>query len=183
MTRKDISSRYFKWLCGIVCDERYLKECSYNKLFALLHSIDFEVLIGMDQNRAEYGIDLRYRFGDECGFIQPMIASFLDIVPCSVFEMMVALSIDCENILGDLEKNNGPSKWFWMMINNLGLSGMDDENFNEKEAKQIIFRFLNRDYLSNGKGGLFVIDNCKYDLRRVEIWKQMCLYLDTILNI
>ncbi len=91
MTREDLSSRYFEWLCGIVFDGRYLKGRSYSKLFELLHSVDFEVVIGMDQNRAEDGIDLRYRFGDEQGYIQPMIASLIDNVPCSVLEMMVAL--------------------------------------------------------------------------------------------
>ena len=183
MTREDLSSRYFEWLCGIVFDGRYLEEDSYSKLLLLLHSIDFEVVIGMDQNRAEDGIDLRYRFGDESGYIQPMIASLLDIVPCSVLEMMVALSFQCENIMDDPEKGNRLSKWFWTMIENLGLESMDDNNFDEKFAKYVIFRFLSRDYSNNGKGGLFVIDNCKYDLNEVEIWQQMCWYLDAILNI
>lgn len=183
MTKEDLSSRYFKWICGIVFDQQYLGECSYSKLFALLHSIDFEVLIGMDQNRAEYGIDLRYRFGDECGYIQPMIASLIDIVPCSVLEMMIALSFQCENIMDDPEKGNQISKWFWIMIDNLGLKSMDDNNFDEEFARQVIFKFLNRDYSSNGEGGLFVINDTKYDLREVEIWYQMCWYLDSTLNI
>ena len=106
MTREDLSSRYFEWLCGIVFDGRYLKGRSYSKLFELLHSVDFEVVIGMDQNRAEDGIDLRYRFGDEQGYIQPMIASLIDNVPCSVLEMMVALSFQCENTMSDPEEGN-----------------------------------------------------------------------------
>lgn len=183
MTREDLSSRYFEWLCGIVFDRRYLEGRSYSKLFELLHSVDFEVLIGMDQNRAEDGIDLRYRFGDEKGYIQAMIASLIDIVPCSVLEMMVALSFQCENIMDDPEKGNRLSKWFWIMIDNLGLGSMDDNNFDDEFARFVIFRFLNREYSSNGEGGLFVINDCKYDLRDVEIWHQMCWYLDATLNI
>lgn len=183
MTREDLSSRYFEWLCGIVFDRRYLDGRSYSKLLFLLHSVDFEVIIGMDQNRAEDGIDLRYRFGDECGYIQPMIASLLDIVPCSVLEMMIALSFQCENTMSDPEEGNRLSKWFWTMIDNLGLGSMDDNNFDEGFARFVIFRFLNREYSSNGEGGLFVINNCKYDLREVEIWCQMCWYLDATLNI
>ena len=183
MTREDLSSRYFEWLCGIVFDRRYLGERSYSKLLFLLHSVDFEVVIGMDQNRAEDGIDLRYRFGDECGYIQPMIASLLDVVPCSVLEMTVALSFQCENIMNDPEKGNRLSKWFWMMIDSLGLASMDDSNFDEGFARFVIFRFLTREYSSNGEGGLFVINNCECDLRRVEIWHQMCWYLDATLNI
>ena len=69
------------------------------------------------------------------------------------------------------------------MIDNLGLESMDDNNYNDEFARFVIFRFLNREYSSNGEGGLFVINNCKYDLREVEIWYQMCWYLDTTLNI
>ncbi|WP_301887980.1 hypothetical protein [Bacteroides caecimuris] len=183
MTREDLSSRYFEWLCGIMFDGRYLKGRSYSKLFELLHSVDFEVVIGMDQNRAEDGIDLRYRFGDEQGYIQPMIASLIDNVPCSVLEMMVALSFQCENTMSDPEEGNRLSKWFWTMIDNLGLGSMDDNNYDDEFARFVIFRFLNREYSSNGEGGLFVINNCKYDLREVEIWYQMCWYLDATLNI
>ena len=183
MTREDLSSRYFEWLCGIVYDERYLGCHSYSKLLFLLHSIDFEVIIGLDQNRAEDGIDLRYRFGDESGYIQPMIASLLDVVPCSVLEMMIGVSFQCENIMDDPEKGSRLSKWFWAMIENLGLESMSDDNFDEEFAKFVIFRFLSREYSSNGEGGLFVVNDSRYDLRKVEIWNQMCLYLDAILNI
>ena len=85
--------------------------------------------------------------------------------------------------MDDPEKDNGLSKWFWTMVDNLGLGSMDDANFDEEYSRFVIFRFLNREYSSNGEGGLFVINNCKYDLREVEIWQQMCWYLDTILNI
>lgn len=127
MTREDLSSRYFEWLCGIVFDGRYLKGRSYSKLFELLHSVDFEVVIGMDQNRAEDGIDLRYRFGDEQGYIQPMIASLIDNVPCSVLEMMVALSFQCENTMSDPEEGNRLSKWFWTMIDNSAFAASTSE--------------------------------------------------------
>ena len=164
MTREDLSNRYFEWLCR-------------------LHTIDFEIVINMDQNRAEDGIDLRYRFGNDEGYIQPMIASFLDIVPCSILEMMVALSIQCENIMSDPEKGNRLGKWFWSMIDSLGLGILDDDHFDEGYARYVIGKFLNRDYSRDGEGGLFTIKNCEYDLRKVEIWHQMCLYLDTTLNI
>lgn len=184
MTREDLTNRYFEWLCGLANDQEHSNRYSYLDLFELLHNIDFHVVIGMDENRAEDGIDLRYRFGEECGYHQAMIASYLDICPCSVFEMMVALALRCEeNIMDDPVKGNRISKWFWIMLTNLGLESMDDGNYDELYCREVIRRFLNRDYSRNGKGGLFVIENCEYDLRHVEIWHQMCWYLDSILDI
>ena len=38
-----------------------------------------------------------------------------------------------------------------------------------------------REYAPDGRGGLFTIRNCEEDLRKVEIWYQLCWYLDTII--
>ena len=94
--------------------------------------------------------------------------------------MMVALAIRCEeNIMDDPSYGNRTGQWFWGMIVNLGLGFMTDSRFDEKFVDDVIFRFLNREYEPDGKGGLFTVRNCKYDLRTVEIWYQMCWYLDT----
>ena len=68
------------------------------------------------------------------------------------------------------------------MINNLGLGDMIDSRFDEFYVEETIDIFLNREYQSNGKGGLFTIKNCDYDLREVEIWYQLCWYLDSIMG-
>ena len=39
---------------------------------------------------------------------------------------------------------------------------------------------LNRDYGRDGKGGLFTIEHCRYDMRDIEIWYQANWYLDNI---
>ena len=41
---------------------------------------------------------------------------------------------------------------------------------------------MNREYDSDGKGGLFTVKQSKYDMRTVEIWWQMNWYLDSILE-
>ena len=51
---------------------------------------------------------------------------------------------------------------------------------NEKEVYDIIDRFLDREFDPDGKGSLFWIPNCRFDLRDTEIWIQMLWYLDTI---
>ena len=71
-------------------------------------------------------------------------------------------------------------QWFWRMIANLGLNGMTDRRFDLGAAEIIIDRFLNRDFEPDGHGSLFVIRNCRYDLRDVETWTSMLWYLDSI---
>ena len=66
------------------------------------------------------------------------------------------------------------------MLSNLELDDMDDNNLDPDRAEMIIQRLLNRDYLRDGTGGLFRIENCKYDLRDVDIWYQANWYLNSI---
>ena len=53
-------------------------------------------------------------------------------------------------------------------------------NIREVYAIDVIRRFLNRDYERDGKGGLFTIEHCRYDMRDIEIWYQANWYLDNI---
>ena len=69
-------------------------------------------------------------------------------------------------------------QWFWSMIKTMGLYSMTDDRFSIDYVSQVVDRFLNREYAPNGEGGLFKINNCEYDLRDVEIWYQLCWYLD-----
>jgi len=182
VTRNELNSEYFNWMCQLVCDERrYSRRLSYRKLLYFLHSVDFNYTIDMDGNREEDGIDLRYRFGYENSYESSMIAAFLDNQPCSVLEMMIALAIRCEeHIMDDPDVGNRTGQWFWNMIMNLGLGSMTDDQFDKRYAEQVIERFLNREYEQDGEGGLFTVKHCKHDLRTVEIWYQMCWYLDEI---
>lgn len=182
MTRNELNSEYFNWMCQLVCDERrYSRRLSYRKLLSFLNSVDFNYTIDMDGNREEDGIDLRYRFGYENSYESSMITAFLDDQPCSVLEMMIALAIRCEeHIMDDPDVGDRTGQWFWNMIVNLGLGSMTDDKFDECYVERVIDRFLNREYERDGEGGLFTVKHCKHDLRTVEIWYQMCWYLDEI---
>ena len=179
MNDLDLNTEYFEWMCGLVCNNRYTKTVSYRMLLTCLHNTDFTYTIPRDENRAEDGLDLRYRFAYE-----NHIENAEDHIygPCSVLEMMIALAIRCEeNIMDDPSYGNRTGQWFWGMIVNLGLGSMTDDRFDEQFVDDVIFKLLNREYEPNGKGGLFTVRNCKYDLRTVEIWYQMCWYLDTFI--
>ena len=182
MMKNELNKEYFEWMYQLVYNEKYPKSLSYRKLLTHLHDMEFTYIIEMDGNRAEDGIDLRYRFGYERQYDSPMIATYLDDRPCSVLEMLTALAIRCEeHIMDDPDIGNRTGQWFWNMISNLGLSYLNDARFDSGYLNRVIARFLNREYKRNGEGGLFTVKNCKHDLRTVEIWYQMCWYLDDIL--
>lgn len=175
----DIKNEYFEWLYDIVCGSVCNDKISYRRLMMELHSIEFRFIIPRDENRANDGIDLRYRFSlfkDD----REDISRYID-GPCSVFEMMVALALRCEEtIMDDPRYGNRTAQWFWGMINNLGLGSMIDGQFDKDYVHEVVDMFLDRKYAPNGKGGLFTIENCG-DLRNVEIWYQLNWYLDNIL--
>lgn len=173
-----INDEYFEWLCELIDNKRFSRHTSYRKLLMHLHNIEFTWFIPRDDNRADDGIKLRRRFGlvrDDT-----TLANYIG-GPCSVLEMMVALAIRCEEtIMDDTLMGDRTGQWFWGMINNLGLGAMTDSKFKIEFIDDVIARFLNREYEPDGKGGLFTVRYCDYDLRTVEIWCQLSWYLGSI---
>lgn len=176
MTKDELVSRYLKWIYQLVVDDRYTG--SYHKIFGRLYNTEFTYTIPMDGNRAEDGIDLRYRFGREKHYSNAAIAEFLDDRPCSVLEMMIALAVRCEeHIMDDPDIGDRTGQWFWNMLVSLGLGSMDDLKFNSEYVDGVLDRFLSRQYDKDGRGGLFTVKNHRRDMRDVEIWYQMNYYL------
>jgi hypothetical protein len=174
--QQGVKEEYFEWLYNYVCKGRSHSKVSYRKLLECLHQIEFTFFVPNDVNRAKDGVDLRYRFAmvedDE------RITDILD-GPCTVLEMMVALSIRCEEtIMDDTQYGDRTGQWFWNMMSNLGIGNMPDDIFDREIVEDAIYRFLERRYDPDGKGGLFHIRGCSDDLRNVEIWVQLCWYLD-----
>lgn len=165
---------YLQWIAWLVYDEGRMRRRSWERLFRLLYETEFTYIIDMDENRALDGFELRHRFSEERG-CQPPDS------PCSVLEMMAALAKRCEDhIMDDPEIGNRTGKWFFVMVDSLGLGDMDDAHFDEARAQYILARFLRRDYAPDGRGGLFVLPNSPSDLRRVDIWYQMMWYLSSL---
>lgn len=183
MRNNDLSSEYFDWLLHFVCDSRYLKYTSYQKLMHHLHEVTYEYTISLDGDRAEDGVDLRYRFAYEKGYGGPMIATYLDNHPCSMLEMMIALAIRCEeHIMEDPDEGDRTGLWFWNMIVSLGLGGMTDSQYNPEQVDRVLERFFQRKYKRNGEGSLFTVEHTYRDMRDLTIWYQMCSYLNESYN-
>ena len=182
MTSHELNDIYFDWMQQLVCDDEFIGDRSFYKLFRLMDETPYDYILPMDGNRAEDGADLRYRFGYELGIDPRIIASELDYQPCSILEMLVALVCRCEDhIMVDLEVGHQYGRWFWKILNNLGLDEMDDTAFDYEKAKDILENFLYRNYEPDGRGGPVYLPDCGEDLRCVDIWGQMMRYLSSIM--
>lgn len=173
-----IEYEYFEWMYQIVLGK------GYRKLLSYLYDIPFKFILDMDYNRICDGCDLRYKFGHDTHIPSRVIDLKLGNVECSILEMMVALSLRMEeSILCDPDYGDRTSIWFWEMIKSLGLYHMDDDNFDDQLVCVVIERFMDRNYEPNGRGGLFTVRNARCDMRDVDIWYQMCMYVDNILGL
>lgn len=182
----DIFNNYTEWLLDKINDKDDIVS-NYTFLLSSLNDIPFTYILDMDENRESDGSDLRYRFIYENEDTirkrdAKAMADDLGSSTCSMLEMMIALSIRCEeNIMYDPNIGSQIPRWFWDMISSLGLIDMTDEQYDEEYVAFVVKRFLDRDYEPDGSGGLFYIPDCSYDLRDVEIWTQLCWYLDKII--
>lgn len=182
MSGNRICDDYFAWLYDMVCsglDETYVDLLRY------LHSVTFEPIVLMDTNRSDDGLALRYnQYGVEKRIPNDILVEAFRGKPCSMLEMMIALAQRCDNtIMYDHDLGDRTAVWFWNMVDNLGLSDMYDPNFDALKAGHIMYIFMNRRYKKDGTGGLFKIHDDTKDMREIEIWYQMCFYLDEILNL
>lgn len=156
---------YFSWLC-LKIDRRQKYES--RELAMLLNTIKFRPLIPNDDNRVEDGLTLREHYCQETNQSYDCMMEN----PCTVFEMLIALAEKIEDIMRTPGEDQ-TAKWFWEMIDNLGLRGVD----NPIKCRRMVQNFIDRDYSENGKGGLFPLKSPPKDQRVVEIWYQMMAYL------
>jgi hypothetical protein len=172
-----IKSDYFEWMYDLVSKDRFAKGNTFRLLLTFLHDVEFVYFVPYDENRAAKGISLRYKFCllHDCTELEWCLTG-----PCSVLEMMIALAIQCEELMDDPEMNDRTSQWFWNMIANMGLGSMNDSNFNEWLANDVVTRFLNREYEPDGRGGLFYVRGWYRDMRTAEIWHQLMAYINSM---
>ena len=142
----ELTNSYFDWMYHIVCDDNYYNRVSYKILLDYLFKKDYIPFLEMDKNRESDGLELRRQFGLECNIPVDLIKTNLELKPCSILEMMIALSIKGERIMFDSFYGDRTGQWFWSMIVSLGLNHMNDRDFNYQMCDWIIFNFLNNNY-------------------------------------
>lgn len=175
MYRSDVLEDYRAYLFDIIHFEDYCDR--YERLLDYLSGKKFTWLVDHDDNRAEDGFALRWKFASEYGVDDNFWIGRMP-VRCSVLEMMIALSMRCEDVVYDPEKGDRVAIWFWRMVANMGLFKMVNKNFDQDYCDICVNRMLERRYSRDGKGGLFRCKDLTINMRKAEIWYQMGVWLN-----
>jgi hypothetical protein len=142
----------------------------YSNLIRLLGTKPFVWLVPHDNNRIEDGLDIRREF-----YAKTSIKG--DLGPCSVLEVLVALSRSLSFIA-----DGSASGWAWQLLCNLNLDKVPDP-IGPKKARttdEILEALVWRTYSKDGQGGFFPLAWPEQDQRDVELWYQMQYYADEI---
>ena len=167
-----IRQSYFEWLCHRVNVDINL----YGIAMRILFDTEYFAKIPLDENRIADAYILRAAFCYESNFIEDILNEY----PINVLEVLVELAVRCdEDIMYDPDIGDRAYKWFWIMIENMGLDIMNGELFNKNYTNFIekVNKFLNRTYRFNGEGGPFPLHNPVKNQQKTEIWYQMNAYL------
>lgn len=175
MVYTPFSQDYISWLCDIVGiytrDER-----SVILLNALVEK-EFYWTIPNDDNRVHDGLNLREEYAD----LYNIDLESVGTEPCCILEMLVALARRCSEQMRDLDDHDNPARWFWEMMENLGLDFCSktiyDTDYSEDLLNSILERLVERTYSYSGRHGLFPLNHPEEDQRKVELWYQMSAYL------
>lgn len=165
---------YFRWLGSLIDTDTFEP---YGKLVDKLFETDFIWTIRMDKNRSIDGLLLRKHFAYENYISDSEMQMEFGGKECSILEMMIGLAYKCnEQILYDPEKDL-TGEIFREMVDSLGLSRMDDSNYDEDEVNDILESFLKRKYEKDGHGGLFSTSDPSFDMPKTQIWYQMMKHI------
>lgn len=158
-----IGEDYTKWLINST------ELINYDKLLYHLARADFYWWMVLDENRACAGLSLRERYSFEVGIYQSDVADG----PCSVLEMLIALSEDLEQQCGAKTSQ----EFFFEMLSNLKLIKYSDNHYDENAVGSILKKWMDRDYAADGSGSIFkFVPNT--DMRKLDIWGQMLRYIN-----
>lgn len=157
-------SDYYIWLYELVGGRR-----AYTKLIRQLDTIPYTWAFTLDANRSAGGINLRSRYSYEASVDADNVRSG----PCTVLEMLVGVA---DQMVTQLSEDI--STWFWVMIENLGLTKYTNDNYNAQGVEFIIMTWLNHEYQPNGVGSIFPLKNYPGDCRNLEIWNQMNAWIN-----
>lgn len=145
----------------------------YSYLLEILFNTDFIPFKRFDNNRISDVSNLRAEFR----FNEPDSGSI--IKPCSILEVMVTLAYRVEHDImydGEVDRTY---IWFEFMIKSLGLFDQTNDSINENYVCQVLETFNSGNYQPDGLGGLVHIPGYPGDLRELDTWAQMNVYLKT----
>lgn len=173
---------YFDVLYDIVAKDREdLTDLSYRMLLGVLDGVEFRDIRGIDGNRIQDAQEMRADLISEMDLDHTAVRPFANV---SLLEVMIAIAERLGQITGDEDT----AFWFWEMVSNLVLDGIDDTEFwsdPEEYEAEILDRaddVINVNYDRDGLGGLFLLREgvAPQDMRDTELWYQMQYYANEV---
>jgi hypothetical protein len=173
-----LDEAYFVWLYSQVGSvDLKNRSKTYWRLMQLLHNKEFTwdpKQMEKDGNRASDGKNLRQQFLRETNHRVAKSEEDWLHYGCSFFELLVALAW----LLEFEDAGKTQAQWFWVLIDNIGLTECTDANPPDPIIiDHILNQVIDRSYATNGAGGLFPLQNADKDQRDVELWYQLNAYL------
>ena len=174
--------RYFNALYDVVASDREnITDMSYRMLLGVLDSVEFQDTRGVDSNRIHDAQELRADLIAEADLDHTIVRPFMNV---SLLEVMIAIAERLGQITGDEDT----AFWFWEMVSNLVLDGIDDTEFwsdPENCEAEILDRaddVIDIKYDRDGLGGLFLLREgvAPQDMRDTELWYQMQYYANEV---
>lgn len=173
---------YFDVLYDIVAKDREdLTDMSYRMLLDVLDGVEFRDTRGIDGNRIQDAQEMRADLIAEMALDHTAVRPFMNV---SLLEVMIAIA----DRLGQITGDEDTAFWFWEMVSNLVLDGIDDTEFwsdPESCESEILDRaddVININYDRDGLGGLFLLREgvAPQDMRDTELWYQMQYYANEV---
>jgi hypothetical protein len=163
---------YRNWLI----DRLNVNKQDYTFLLRELYSIEFYSVIQYDEDRGMDGLALRDEWADLVGY-----EGSLDFGVATVLEVLVGIARRIEfQLFGTQYMDSWDEiRIFWDMIDNLGLSDMFGtlSRYTFDTINANVTHFLNKEYFRHKKGNIFILEDERKDLRKLNIWTQMGLYI------
>lgn len=173
---------YFDVLYDIVASDREeVTDLSYRMLLGVLDGLEFKDTRGIDSNRIHDAQELRADLIAEMALDHTAVRPFPNV---SMLEVMISIA----DRLGQITGDEDTAFWFWEMVSNLVLDGIDDNEFwsdpdgYEDEIIDRVDDVINIKYDRDGLGGLFLLreEVAPQDMRDTELWYQMQYYANEV---
>lgn len=175
---------YFDWLL-MMCENSYEPggAGTHKLLLRKLYDLEFYATLDRDNDRISHGLDLRNKYDNYRMYPWEDKERYK---PCSVLEVMISMCDYLEtHIMSNELYGNRFGKWFWTMVENAGLSFLDDKSYTfdaDDYITMVINRICDRRYEANGDGSFFPLREPRKDMRDVDLWYQMQWYITENFN-
>lgn len=153
---------YAEWIQMLVD-----RDHEYTAVMELLYRTEFTWVLDKDENRATDGCVLRARYAEISG--EEWLDWYEDW-PCSVLEMLVALAYKIDDQMYEPTTGHVPERWFWVMMENLGLTRYPDLVFYEDPTNSEEYVLARIQIFMDRKPGPSLFPGVD---KNAEIWQQM----------